>query len=125
VYFFVLPRQTFGKVQSVLFPKYFQVRVVCERDKRQTVLVGYYTTLLHHTLALLTQLTTGCNAILLATTLLSGTPPLAVSQQAIVLGVALAASLANQLYIEPLATELMFERYAIENKEQKSTEDQV
>jgi hypothetical protein len=34
-----------------------------------------------------------------------------------VAGVALLASLANWLYIEPVATDLMFQRYALENAE--------
>ncbi|KAF5837337.1 hypothetical protein DUNSADRAFT_4496 [Dunaliella salina] len=99
-----LPRQTFGMLQSKLFPKYF-------------------------------ALTTCCNAVLLGSILipaLHAKPsaltdvqqlPAPVLHTAIVLGVALLCSAANMFYVGPVSTELMLERYAIDNKEQKTEED--
>mmetsp|Transcript_79860 Transcript_79860/g.200973 ORF Transcript_79860/g.200973 Transcript_79860/m.200973 type:complete len:270 (-) Transcript_79860:186-995(-) len=73
-----LPKQTFGRLQAVLFPKYF-------------------------------QLGTGCTAVVLLTGLRLGLPagPAAIS---------LLCTLANQLYLSPKATEVMFERYDRQNK---------
>jgi hypothetical protein len=88
-----MPRQTFGKVQSKLFPLFF-------------------------------ALTTGCNLLLLGSLYLTGlstAPPRAV----LTLGVAAVASLANWLFIEPKTTTLMFERYDIENKPRKTSEDET
>ena len=41
------------------------------------------------------------------------------------LAVAAAASIGNWLFIEPVATKLMFQRYDIENKPQKTDADQA
>ncbi|CAL5220682.1 g2731 [Coccomyxa viridis] len=50
-------------------------------------------------------------------TLAFGTPTGIARAQLITLGVALLTGVANWLYIEPVATDLMFERYALENAE--------
>jgi len=73
-----LPRQEFGKLQAVLFPKYF-------------------------------QLGTACSAAVIFTGQRMGLPlgPMIMS---------LVCTLANQLYLEPKATEVMFERYDRTNK---------
>lgn len=75
-------RQSFGKVQSKLFPAYF-------------------------------ALTTGCVAVMLATTVMAGS--VTDTKVVIGLGVSLALSLVNWVGIEPIATKLMFERYDLEN----------
>ncbi len=77
--FKIVPRQTFGRIQSKLFPIYFNV-------------------------------TTGTNALVLATLLLSKEPAVQASTAAVTLGVTLLANLANQFVIEPQATKLMFAR---------------
>ncbi|KAF5837336.1 hypothetical protein DUNSADRAFT_4495 [Dunaliella salina] len=92
-----MPRQMFGRVQSVLFPKYF-------------------------------ALTTGCNAVLLGSLLLplassSTAPSPATTSAAAVLGVGLLCSVGNFLLIEPKTTKLMFQRYDIENKPNKTEDD--
>jgi len=92
-----MPRQMFGRVQSVLFPKYF-------------------------------ALTTGCNAVLLGSLLLplassNATLSPATTSAAAVLGVGLLCSAGNFLLIEPKATSLMFQRYDIENKPNKTEDD--
>ncbi|KAJ9530033.1 hypothetical protein QJQ45_023311 [Haematococcus lacustris] len=89
-----MPRQTFGRVQSALFPQYF-------------------------------TLTTGCNILLLGSLLLCGAPGPATTSAALALGGALACSMANMLWVEPVATRLMFQRYDIENKPNKSEEDKA
>ena len=79
-----LPRQTFGKLQSKLFPKYFAV--------------------------------TGAMPLLLIGTLysLSGGAP--VMHEIKLLGIAALTAFANIAVAEPKATEVMFERYALENE---------
>jgi len=76
-----LPRQTFGNLQSKLFPKYFQVATA-------TTLTG------------------------LATLKTIGAP----SSTFITLGVALFCSILNLVWLEPCATDVMFERYKLENE---------
>lgn len=78
-----LPRQTFGKLQSKLFPKYFAV--------------------------------TGAMPLLLIGTLYSlggGAPSM---HEIKLLAIAAGTALANIAVAEPRATEVMFERYALEN----------
>ncbi|GFR45705.1 hypothetical protein Agub_g7015 [Astrephomene gubernaculifera] len=88
-----LPRQTFGRVQAKLFPQYF-------------------------------ALTTGANLMALATLFLAGAASTAPGLRALVaLGVALAGTLVNWLYIEPICTGLMFQRYDIENQAEKTDAD--
>lgn len=67
-------------------------------------------------------LTTSCNIVLLSTTYLAAAQP--TPQLLAPLGVSLGASLANWLLLEPKCTTLMFQRYAIENKEEKTESDQ-
>jgi len=66
-------------------------------------------------------LTTAANLLLLGTLLISDMGPSA-QQAAIVLGVAAGASLTNWLIIEPVATNLMFQRYELENLPEKNEE---
>lgn len=61
------------------------------------------------------SLTTGAACVLLGTLVMGGAP--LTSQPAITLSVAAGANILNWLFIEPKTTALMFERYAIENKE--------
>jgi hypothetical protein len=61
------------------------------------------------------SLTTGAACVLLGTLVMGGAP--LSSQPAITLSVAAGANILNWLFIEPKTTALMFERYAIENKE--------
>ena len=68
-------------------------------------------------------LTTAANAVLLASLYASGTP--ASSPPFITLAVAAAANVANWLYLEPKCTKMMFERYAIENKGEKTEADEA
>jgi len=77
-----LPRQTFGRLQSKLFPMYFGLCSIC-------------------------------TAILMAT--LKYAAGAAPAREFQLLGIALASSLANLLFIEPRATNVMFERYELEN----------
>jgi hypothetical protein len=65
-------------------------------------------------------LETGSAAVALATLHYSGTGIL--RPQLITLGVALAGSLANQLFVEPTATKLMFQRYELENAPQRDND---
>lgn len=77
-----LPRQTFGRLQSKLFPIYF-------------------------------GLSTAMSAVLLGTLCFAGGAP---PRQALTtLGMGLVGSLANFLWVEPLATSIMFQRYDLEN----------
>lgn len=96
-----LPRQTFGKLQSKLFPIYFWLLAT-------TALVAFGT---------LAAVTSGGVAATAAT----------FGGKALLL--AAAGSLANALVLEPRATDCMFERYAIENKYanggSKSAEDEA
>lgn len=55
-------------------------------------------------------LTTAANTVALGSLILSSQNPLAVTGSVINLAVALAASLVNAAYIEPLASDLMFQR---------------
>ncbi|KAG2441228.1 hypothetical protein HYH02_010071 [Chlamydomonas schloesseri] len=88
-----LPRQTFGKVQSKLFPQYF-------------------------------ALTAGSNLLALATLWLAGAGTTPAGTRALVaLGVSLVGLLANWLYLEPICTDLMFQRYDIENLPEKTDAD--
>lgn len=88
-----LPRQTFGKVQSKLFPQYF-------------------------------ALTAGTNLMALVTLALGGALATEQGVPALVtLGVGLATTLANWLWLEPVCTKLMFDRYDIENLESKTDAD--
>ncbi|KAG1679519.1 hypothetical protein FOA52_011120 [Chlamydomonas sp. UWO 241] len=86
-----MPRQTFGRVQAVLFPKYF-------------------------------ALTTGANAVLLASMVLLAAPGALDTRAATTLAVALAVSAVNWLGVEPIATKLMLERYDLENLPEKTDE---
>ena len=83
-----MPRQTFGKVQSHLFPQYFALTTGAN-----VILLG----------SLL--LASGSGAVSGF-----GVASPALKQAAIVLGTALAVSLVNWLSIEPIATKLMFQR---------------
>lgn len=67
-------------------------------------------------------LTTGCNVVLLGSLLLLGGSSPSTNRAAITLGLALVASIGNMLFLEPVATKLMFERYALENLEEKTAE---
>ncbi|GLI65156.1 hypothetical protein VaNZ11_008608 [Volvox africanus] len=88
-----LPRQTFGKVQSKLFPQYF-------------------------------ALTTGANLLALVTLALAGATATSAGVRALVaLGVSLVGLLVNWLAIEPICTDLMFQRYDIENLPEKTEAD--
>jgi hypothetical protein len=90
-----MPRQTFGRVQSKLFPMYF-------------------------------ALTTGCNLVLLGSLYLAQGGFAAAPANAVnTLAAAAVASVLNWLFIEPLATNLMFQRYDIENKTNKTEADQA
>jgi hypothetical protein len=90
-----MPRQTFGRVQSKLFPMYF-------------------------------ALTTGANLVLLGSLYLAkGGFAAAPANAVTTLAVAAAASVGNWLFIEPVATKLMFQRYDIENKPNKTDADQA
>jgi hypothetical protein len=79
-----LPRQTFGKLQAKLFPKYFTLSSI----------------------AILLQIIT-----LKRLPLNSTLPSLAMKA----LSVALASTLLNQFYIEPITTSQMLERHELEN----------
>lgn len=96
-----LPRQTFGKLQAKLFPIFFWL-LSCAS------LVAF------GTLAAATQ---------------GGAAAAAASFGGRALLAAAAGSLANALVLEPRATDVMFQRYAIENKYagggSKSAEDQA
>lgn len=83
-----LPRQTFGRLQSKLFPVYFWILVT-------TALAAFGT---------------------LAASTPGGAPAAAATFGGRALLAAAAASLANAVWLEPRATEVMFERYAIENR---------
>ncbi|KAG2423876.1 hypothetical protein HXX76_014930 [Chlamydomonas incerta] len=88
-----LPRQTFGKVQAKMFPQYF-------------------------------ALTAGSNLLALATLWLAGAGTTPSGSRALVaLGVSLAGLLANWLWLEPICTDLMFQRYDIENIPEKTDAD--
>ncbi|KAL4427167.1 hypothetical protein ABPG77_001171 [Micractinium sp. CCAP 211/92] len=79
-----LPRQTFGRLQSKLFPLYF-------------------------------GLSAACCAIQLG--VLGFTAPAAPQKELLLLGIGLGSSLLNLLYVEPCATKVMFQRYALESAE--------
>lgn len=85
-----LPRQTFGKLQSKLFPKYF-------------------------------GLSAGMLVIMLATMVGSagGTWPKAANT----LAFSLACTMLNIVLLEPKATEIMFEKYEVENNEGMGKEE--
>jgi hypothetical protein len=68
-------------------------------------------------------LTTAANAILLASLYTTGAP--VSSPPFVALAVAAAANVANWLYLEPKCTKMMFERYAIENKAEKTETDEA
>ncbi|GIL87868.1 hypothetical protein Vretifemale_15854 [Volvox reticuliferus] len=88
-----LPRQTFGKVQAKLFPQYF-------------------------------ALTTGANLLALVTLALAGATATSAGVRALVaLGVSLVGLLVNWLAVEPICTDLMFQRYDIENLPEKTDAD--
>ncbi|KXZ48274.1 hypothetical protein GPECTOR_29g51 [Gonium pectorale] len=88
-----LPRQTFGKLQAKMFPQYF-------------------------------ALTAGANLLALGTLYLAGAAATAPGTRALVaLAVSLAGLLANWLYLEPICTGLMFQRYDIENLPEKTDAD--
>lgn len=71
-------------------------------------------------------LTTGCNLVLLGSLYLAQGGVAAAPANAVsTLAVAAAASIGNWLFIEPVATKLMFQRYDIENKPQKTDADQA
>ncbi|KAG2494715.1 hypothetical protein HYH03_007229 [Edaphochlamys debaryana] len=90
-----LPRQTFGRVQSKLFPMYF-------------------------------SLTAGANLLALATAALAGAGANPAGTRALAaLGVSLAGLLFNWLYLEPLCTKLMFDRYDLENLPEKTEDDKA
>jgi len=78
-----LPRQTFGKLQSKLFPKYFALL-----STAIAVCLG--------------TITFAPGAVLPRGQLIS-------------LGVALGTTVLNWLWVEPVNTKLMFDRYALEN----------
>ncbi|KAA6430083.1 MAG: transmembrane protein [Trebouxia sp. A1-2] len=78
-----LPRQTFGKLQSKLFPKYFALL-----STAMAVCLG--------------TMTFAPGAVLPRGQLIS-------------LGVALGTTVVNWLWVEPVNTKLMFDRYALEN----------
>lgn len=83
-----LPRQTFGKLQAKLFPIYFIIL-------SSSSLVAFAT---------------------LAAATPGGAAAVASSFSGRALLAAAVGSLANALWLEPAATEVMFSRYAIENK---------
>lgn len=86
-----LPRHTFGKLQSKLFPPYF-------------------------------ALLSAANAICLSTIAFAPGSSLP-KGQAIALGLALATSVLNWLWVEPVNTKLILERYSLEN--QKGARDEA
>ncbi|KAL4459187.1 hypothetical protein ABPG75_014052 [Micractinium tetrahymenae] len=79
-----LPRQTFGRLQSKLFPLYF-------------------------------GLSAACCAIQLG--VLAFAAAAAPRKELLLLGIGLGSSLLNLLFVEPYCTKVMFQRYALENKE--------
>lgn len=81
-----LPRQTFGRVQSKLFPVYFAIN-------------------------------SACIVLCLGTALLRGDMASSVTT----LGAALACTLGNQFALEPMTTDNMFKRYAMESDGQQET----
>lgn len=83
-----LPRQTFGRLQSKLFPLYFGLLTACA----------------------------GVAFATLAASTPGGAQAITASFGGRALLAAVAGSLANALFLEPRATEIMFERYALENK---------
>jgi hypothetical protein len=82
-----LPRQTFGKLQSKLFPVYFWLLAT----------------------------TAGVAFATLAAATAGGASAAAATFGGQSLLAAVVGSLANALFLEPRATEVMFERYALEN----------
>lgn len=111
-----LPRQTFGKLQSKLFPKYFslcsatmllQVRTYIYGRIRICYPIPFSTTHIYLRLNIMTAAT----QILTLRSL-----PLEISKSVIwSLGSALSATLLNQFMLEPYSTKIMLERYDIEN----------
>lgn len=91
-----MPRQMFGRVQSKMFPKYF-------------------------------SLTTTAALVLLAGHAFSAAGPgLALSAPGVApLATAVGLSVLNWLFIEPYVTDMMFQRYDIENKASKTAEDEA
>jgi len=71
-------------------------------------------------------LTTGCNLVLLGSLYLAqGGLAAAPSNAMTTLAVAAISSVGNWLFIEPLATKLMFARYGLENLPNKTDADQA
>ncbi|GAX85780.1 hypothetical protein CEUSTIGMA_g13195.t1 [Chlamydomonas eustigma] len=69
------------------------------------------------------SLTTGCNAVLLASLCIAAGGMPANTQVAGILGLGLASSVMNWVHIEPLATKLMFQRYDLENLPGEKTDE--
>lgn len=88
-----LPRQTFGRLQSKLFPLYFGLNAVCT-----TVMLG---------------------------TLKFGLTSVIPAREYHLIGLALFSTLGNLLFVEPIATKVMFERYGLENTEGARDEDAI
>eukprot|EP00898_Chlorokybus_atmophyticus_P002914 jgi/Chlat1/3623/Chrsp237S03613 len=90
-----LPRQTFGKLQARLFPRYFQLNAA----SLLVLLVSFFS--------------------------LSRLPySLAIGQPLLTLGLSLVCTLANLVVLEPWATRVMLERYDLENAGDKTSDAQ-
>lgn len=88
-----LPRQTFGNLQSKLFPMYFRL----------------------HAVSLVVMLGT--------LKFLAGAAELPFRRPLVTVSVAFVATLANLLFLEPQSTKVMFQRYELENAGKRDTEE--
>ncbi len=112
-----LPRQTFGKVQSKLFPKYFNLGAVTILLQVSCDLITYNIDLCLMSVSLNTFNFSDNFYFLCIYQLvtLAKLPSLMTTNVKRVLVTSMAMTLLNLAYLEPTATRIMFERYDLDN----------